>query len=119
MNNVFLANCAAAVASLSAGASIVATRFVVGDLEPVSLAFYRYLVASICLIPILFWGFARFKIKKHDIIPIIFLGSLLYAIFPWLFSLSLFYTSAAFGASGLATLPIITLIVAFFLKGSC
>ena len=116
MNNVFLANCAAAVASLSAGASIVATRFVVGDLEPISLAFYRYLVATICLIPILFWGFARFKIKKHDIIPIIFLGSLLYAIFPWLFSLSLFYTSAAFGAIGLATLPIITLIVAFFFK---
>ena len=74
MNNVFLANFAAAVASLSAGASIVATRFVVGDLEPLSLAFYRYLVASICLIPILVWGFARFKIKKHDIIPIIFLG---------------------------------------------
>ena len=116
MNNVFLANCAAAVASFSAGASIVATRFVVGDLEPVSLAFYRYLVASICLIPILVWGFARFKIKKHDIIPIIFLGSLLYAIFPWLFSLSLLYTSAAFGAIGLATLPIITLIVAFFFK---
>jgi drug/metabolite transporter (DMT)-like permease len=116
MNNVFLANFAAAVASLSAGASIVATRFVVGDLEPLSLAFYRYLVASICLIPILVWGFARFKIKKHDIIPIIFLGSLLYAIFPWLFSLSLLYTSAAFGAIGLATLPIITLIVAFFFK---
>ncbi|MFL2782766.1 MAG: DMT family transporter [Rhodospirillales bacterium] len=116
MNNVILANCAAAVASLSAGASIVATRFVVGDLEPLSLAFYRYLVASICLIPILMWGFTRFKIKKYDIIPIISLGSLLYALFPWLFSLSLFYTSAAFGAIGLATLPIITLIVAFFFK---
>lgn len=116
MNNVILANCAAAVASLSAGASIVATRFVVGDLEPLSLAFYRYLVASICLVPILMWGFTRFKIKKYDIIPIISLGSLLYALFPWLFSLSLFYTSAAFGAIGLATLPIITLIVAFFFK---
>ena len=40
---------AAAFASVSFGAAAVVTRFVIGDIEPVPLAFLRYLIASLLL----------------------------------------------------------------------
>ena len=52
MNNTILANVAAAVSSLSAGMSIVATRFIINETDPISLAFFRYLIAAFCLFPI-------------------------------------------------------------------
>jgi hypothetical protein len=53
-NRVLLANAAAAAASLSAGASVVATRLVVGESDPGTLAFYRYVVGVACLVPVLY-----------------------------------------------------------------
>ena len=44
---------AASLASICFGASVVATRFVVVQTDPASLAFLRYLIASCCLLPVL------------------------------------------------------------------
>jgi drug/metabolite transporter (DMT)-like permease len=33
------------------GASVTATRFVVAEIDPLTLAFLRYLIGALCLIP--------------------------------------------------------------------
>ena len=116
MNKAILANIAAATSSLSAGASVVATRFVINETDPISLAFFRYFIAALCLLPILYLGLRNQKIAFSHILPIIILGALLYTLFPWGFSSSLKYTTAAYGAVALATMPIFTLIIACLFK---
>lgn len=44
------ADWAAAVAAVCFGASVVATRFVVAETQPVSLAFLRYCIGIVCLL---------------------------------------------------------------------
>ena len=112
MNKVILANIAAAISSISAGISIVATRLIIYETNPISLAFFRYFIAATCLLPILYLGLRKKKISPNHILPIIILGALLYSLFPWGFSASLKYTTAAYGAIALATMPIFTLIIA-------
>ena len=112
MNKSALANLAAATAALSAGGAVVATRLVIGETDPVALAFYRYLIAVICLAPLLPFVWPRSGVSAMDIGKIAALGALFFGFFPWAFSAALQYTTAARGAIGLATLPIQTLVVA-------
>ena len=112
VNKSVLANLAAATAALSAGGAVVATRLVVSETDPVTLAFYRYLIAAVCLTPALPFVWPRSSISVGDIGKIAALGALFFGFFPWAFSASLQYTTAARGAIGLATLPIQTLVVA-------
>jgi drug/metabolite transporter (DMT)-like permease len=112
MSRVLLANLAALGASLSAGVSVVATRFVVGETVPVTLAFYRYVIAALCLAPLLPFVWPRHRLALAEIVKIAMLGTLFFGFFTWAFSAALQYTTAARGAIGLATIPIQTLIVA-------
>ncbi len=112
MNKAFWANAAAAVAALCAGTSVVATRLAVGEIDPITLAFYRYLVAAICLVPILPFVLPKARIPFADVVKIALLGALFFGFFPWAFSAALQHTTAARGAIGVATIPIQTLIVA-------
>ncbi len=112
MNTYTFANLAAATAALSAGASVVATRLVVGETDPVTLAFYRYVIATLCMAPVLFVLWPRSGVPVRDLATIASLGALFFGFFPWAFSASLHYTTAARGAIGLATMPIQTLMVA-------
>ncbi len=107
-----LANLAALGASLSAGVSVVATRFVVGETAPATLAFYRYVIAVLCLAPLLPFVWPRHRLSLAEIVKIAMLGTLFFGFFTWAFSAALQYTTAARGAIGLATIPIQTLIVA-------
>ena len=116
MNKTILANIAAGTSSLSAGVSVVATRFIIGETDPISLAFFRYFIATLCLLPILYIGLRKQRVALKHILPIIILGALLYTLFPWGFSSSLKYTTAAYGAVTLATMPIFTLIIACLFK---
>ncbi len=111
-NKVLLANAAAAAASLSAGASIVATRFVIGESDPGTLAFYRYIIGAACLVPVLYMLWPRHGLPLRDVARIAALGALLFGFFPWAFNASLGYIPAARGAIGLATIPIQTLLIA-------
>lgn len=112
MNRLLLANLAAATAALSAGASVVATRVVVGEIDPVAVAFYRYVIAGGCLAPVLFALWPRDGLGAREMAKIAVLGALFFGFFPWAFSAALQYTTAARGAIGLATIPIQTLIIA-------
>jgi drug/metabolite transporter (DMT)-like permease len=112
MNKLLLANLAAATAALSAGAAVVATRIVVGETDPVTLSFYRYVIAGLCMAPVLVLAWPRDGLTWPEVGKIALLGVLFFGIFPWAFSASLQYTTAARGAIGLATIPIQTLIIA-------
>ena len=107
-----MAHFAAAIAALSAGAAVVATRFVVGETDPIALAFYRYVIGTCCLVPFLPFIWPKHKIALSEFGKIAVLGVLFFGFFPWAFNASLQYIPAARGAVGLATIPIQTLIVA-------
>ncbi len=112
MNKALMANAAAAMAAMSAGASVVATRILVAETDPVSLVFYRYVIASVCMAPVLVALWPRDRISSRDWIKIAVFGALFFGFFPWAFNAALQYTTAARGAVGLATVPIQTLIIA-------
>jgi drug/metabolite transporter (DMT)-like permease len=101
---------AASTASIVFGASVVATRFVVAQTQPVSLAFLRYLIASVCLLPVLYQVWLA-RMPRRDVIGICMLGALFFGIFPWSFSASLTYLPSARVAVLIATTPLLTLIV--------
>jgi len=115
MNVVRLAKFLAAFSSLSAGASIVATRIVIPDTDAQSMAVIRFGIGAICLVPFLLIGLRRNPISMSDWPAVILLGALFFGLFSFLFSSSLVYTTAAHGAVGLATSPILTLILAWVL----
>jgi drug/metabolite transporter (DMT)-like permease len=101
---------AAAVASICFGASVVATRFVVAQTQPVSLAFMRYLIAIACLAPIVCRGSAL-AMPRRDLLAIGVLGVVFFGVFPWSFSASLTHLPTSRVAVELATMPLLTLIV--------
>jgi drug/metabolite transporter (DMT)-like permease len=115
MKKETLANFAAASAALSAGASVVATRLVVAETDPVTLALYRYVIATTCIAPVLIARWPTCSMPLRDTATIASLGALFFGFFPWAFSAALQYTTAARGAIGIATIPIQTLILAVFL----
>jgi len=112
MNKIVLAHAAAATAALSAGAAVVATRFVIAETDPISLVFYRYVISVICFVPILPAIWPRGGLAPSDHARIAMFGILFFVLFPWAFNAALYYNPAARGAVGLATIPIQTLLVA-------
>ncbi|NJO34794.1 MAG: DMT family transporter [Rhodospirillales bacterium] len=112
MNKVLLAHAAAAAAALSAGTAVVATRFVIGETDPISLVFYRYLISIVCFVPFLPALWPRDGLGAAEYAKVAMFGILFFVLFPWAFNASLQYNPAARGAVGLATIPIQTLLVA-------
>jgi len=113
MNRNLLAHIAAFAAAVSAGTAVVATRFVIGETDPLSLVFYRYVVSVVCLAPFLLALWPRERLSLADYARIAGFGILFFVLFPWGFNASLQYVPAARGAIGLATIPIQTMIVAY------
>ena len=112
MNRILAAHAAAATAALSAGTAVVATRFVIGETDPISLVFYRYLISVICFAPILPMLWPRTGLDTIEYGKIAGFGILFFVLFPWTLNAALQYNQAARGAVGLATIPIQTLLVA-------
>lgn len=113
MNRIVLAHISAFAAAVSAGTAVVATRFVIGETDPLSLVFYRYVISVGCFAPFLPAIWPRERLRLADYAKIAGFGILFFVLFPWAFNASLQYVPAARGAIGLATIPIQTMIVAF------
>src|SRR5262249_38911617 len=84
----------------------------VGETDPFTLAFYRYVIATLCFLPLFPMLWPKLRIAAREWIKIALLGALFFGFFPWAFSAALQYTTVARGAIGLATMPVQTLIVA-------
>lgn len=115
MNKAALAHAAAAAAALSAGAAVVATRVVIGETDPISLVFYRYLISVLCFAPIMPMLWPRSGLDAVEYGKIALFGILFFVLFPWTFNAALQFNPAARGAVGLATIPIQTLLLATLL----
>lgn len=102
---------AAIATGLFVGATIVATRFVIGQTTPGALAFLRYMIGCICLLPpALLAGWPRFA--RRDLLPIALLGITQFGILIFLLNFALQYIPSARSALIFATMPLLTMVLA-------
>ncbi len=107
------ANLGLLVGALLAGASVVATRAVVQEVPPLSLAVLRYaqggLLLGICL---LLAAPRQLSVRRRDLPYLALLGTLLFALFPLTFNAGPRLTEASRGSLMLATVPVWSALLA-------
>ena len=110
----FLPIAAAAATGILVGAAMVATRFVIHQTAPASLALLRYLIGFCCLLPpVLLSGRVRFE--RRDLLPIGLLGITQFGILIALLNYGLKFIPSARGALIFATMPLLTMMLATLL----
>ncbi|HKX39754.1 MAG TPA: DMT family transporter [Burkholderiaceae bacterium] len=109
---------AAAAVGVQVGAAIVATRAVVGELGPVTLAALRYAIGLLTLLPFV-WPALRDarapRIARREWLQIALLGIGQFGLLIALLNIGLRSVPAAKGALLFAAFPLLTLIVATLL----
>jgi drug/metabolite transporter (DMT)-like permease len=107
----FLPPAAAAASGVLVGSAIVATRFVIDQTNPASLALLRYSIGFCCLLPaVLLHG--RLGFERRDLVPIGLLGITQFGILVALLNYGLKFIPSARAALIFATFPLLTLILA-------
>ena len=89
---------------------MVATRFVVHQTGPASLALLRYAIGVCCLLPPLLLS-TRARFDRRDLLPIAVLGITQFGILIALLNYGLAFIPAARAALIFATLPLLTLLM--------
>ncbi|OGP61652.1 MAG: permease [Deltaproteobacteria bacterium RBG_13_49_15] len=103
-----LALVAAAATGIQVGSAIVATRFVIDQTDPVTLAFLRYLI-GFCLLLIPAWRSARGWFSRRDLLPIAGLGITQFGILIVFMNFGLQFIPSARAALIFATVPLLTM----------
>lgn len=106
------ASWAAAAVGVQVGATIVATRFVIAETGPVTLAALRYLIGLATLLPFVLAARERIRFARADLPRIVLLGIGQFALLVALLNIGLQTVPAARGALLFASFPLLTLIVA-------
>ncbi len=106
-----LALAAAAVTGVQVGAALVASRFVIHDIGPASLAFLRYAIAVLCLAPFVIAG-RRVRFAPRDLLVVMGLGIVQFGILIALLNLGLQFIPSTRAALVFSMLPLMTMIVA-------
>ncbi len=107
-----LALAAAAATGVQVGAAMVATRFVIGQTGPASLALLRYAIGFLCLLPPLLATTRRVRFAARDLLPIALLGIVQFGVLIALLNWGLRLIPAGRGALIFATFPLLTMLVA-------
>lgn len=102
---------AAAGTGILVGAAIVATRFVIDQTSPASLALYRYAIGVCCLLPAALRS-GRVRFDRRDLVPIGLLGITQFGILIGLLNYGLQVVPAARAALIFATMPLLTMLLA-------
>ena len=110
-----LASLAAAIVGIQVGSGIVASRFVIGQTQPASLAFMRYGIGALCLLPFVLAA-PRIRFLRRDLVPLALLGMVQFGIVIALANYALQFVPAARVALIFATLPLQTMLVAALLR---
>jgi drug/metabolite transporter (DMT)-like permease len=105
---------AAILSSAFGGMSGAVTRFVVGTLDPVTIAAFRFGIGFVLLLPLALLLKVRWP-RGSDLAGIALLGVAFFAAFFIVYNVSLAHTTAARGALALSTLPLQTMLVAAML----
>ncbi len=103
-----LAVLAAAATGIQVGSAIVATRFVIDQTDPVTLAFLRYLI-GFCLLLLPAWRSARGWFNRRDLLPIAGLGITQFGILIVLMNYGLQFIPSARAALIFASVPLLTM----------
>ncbi len=111
----FLAPVAAAGTGILVGSAIVATRFVIDQTEPASLALLRYLIGCALLLPPVLLS-TRVRFARRDLLPVALLGITQFGILIALLNYGLKFIPAGLGALIFSTFPLMTLLLAALLK---
>jgi len=102
---------AAAATGVLVGAAIVATRFVIDQTSPASLALLRYSIGFCCLLPPVLMS-ARVRFERRDLLPIGLLGITQFGILIALLNYALQFIPSARAALIFATFPLLTMLLA-------
>ena len=102
---------AAAATGMLVGSAMVATRVVVHQAGPASLALLRYGIGVCCLLPAVILA-GRIRFERRDVLPIALLGVTQFGILIALLNIGLAYISSARAALIFATLPLLTMLLA-------
>ena len=103
---------AAAVTGVQVGAAMVATRFVVDQTGPASLALLRYTIGFGCLVPFLWWSGERLRFEGRDWLPIALLGITQFGILIALLNYGLRFIPSGRAALIFATFPLLAMLTA-------
>jgi drug/metabolite transporter (DMT)-like permease len=101
------------------GSSVAVTKVLVADIPPLFFAFLRFLIASVCLLPVFIFSkqTSTKQLKRSDYAYLTLMGLLGVTFFYIAFNLSLKYTSASTGALIQGSLPVIIAVLGLiFLK---
>jgi drug/metabolite transporter (DMT)-like permease len=107
----FLPAAAAAVTGIFVGSTIVATRFVIDQTGPASLALLRYAIGFCCLLPPASLS-GRIRFERRDLLPIGLLGIAQFGILVALLNYALKFIPSARAALIFATMPLLTMMLA-------
>ena len=102
---------AAAATGILVGAAMVATRFVIHQTAPASLALLRYAIGFCCLLPPVLLS-ARVHFVRRDLLPIGLLGITQFGILIALLNYALQFIPSARAALIFATMPLMTMMLA-------
>jgi drug/metabolite transporter (DMT)-like permease len=103
---------AAAATGVQVGSAMVATRFVVHQTGPASLALLRYVIGFCCLLPVVLLSASRPRFEGRDLLPIGLLGITQFGILIALLNYGLRFIPSARAALIFATLPLLTMVLA-------
>jgi drug/metabolite transporter (DMT)-like permease len=103
---------AAAATGIQVGAAMVATRYVVDQTGPASLALLRYAIGFCCLLPPALLLSPRPRFERRDLLAVAALGIGQFGVLIALLNYGLRFVSSARAALIFATFPLLTLIVA-------
>ncbi len=106
-----LAALAAAATGVQVGAATVASRFVLNEIDPASLAMLRYAIGFSCLVPALF-ALPRVRIARSDLGPIAVLGILQFGVLIWLLNTGLRFIPSGRAALIFSAFPLLTMLLA-------
>jgi drug/metabolite transporter (DMT)-like permease len=106
----------ASVSTVIGGMTVALTRLIIDQSDPLSLAFLRYGLGGLVVAGILVMTKKPPKIRDGDWLPIIGLGIIMFAAFPYFMAKSLEDTTAARGALLFAAMPLITIFLGAIFK---
>jgi drug/metabolite transporter (DMT)-like permease len=110
-----LAILAGTTSGILVGAAMVATRFVIVETDPASLALLRYAIGTLGLVPA-FLMLKRVTFDRRDLLPIALLGIGQFGILIALLNYGLQFVSSGLGALLFATFPMMTMLLAAALR---
>ena len=106
---------AAAASAVFTGMGVVAIRFVVTEWEPATLAFYRFTIAAVTILPFLLFS-RHARLERRDVVPVCLLGAAFFGLYPWVFGAGMVHIPASRGAVIFGAMPLAAMVLAAVLR---